>query len=326
MLHRLWISAIFVAALGCGGGTQSTPAPAEPAVAVPTAPAATPPAEAAPAVAPAPPPADIEPVPAIDVHPFLASEQSFLVSSYVVVADGEALLVDAQMIQPDVEKLIAMIQELGVPLKTIFITHAHPDHYMGLAWLVAAFPEAKVVATAATAETIAAQGEATLKTMKSTKYMGGTLKKLLPAKVVAPTALEGSAVTVGKAKLEILTYPQAESAAANVLFEASTGTLITGDLVYDKVHLWLKDEKPAGWIAALADLDGRPQIKHVYPGHGEPGGPELISACLEYLKAFDAAVTESKKQKELIAAVKAKFPDYRLPAIVTLAAPSYFKK
>src|SRR4029079_2542463 len=121
-------------------------------------------------------------------------------------------------------------------------------------------------------------------------------------------------------------YPNAEAPGQTALFEPKTGTLISGDLVYNKVHHWLKDTPPEGWIAALKDLDGRPEIKAVYPGHGEPGGPELIGASLEYLQKFQEAVAASKKQKDLIAKVKADFPDYRLPAIITFAAPTYFKK
>jgi len=166
--------------------------------------------------------------------------------------------------------------------------------------------------------------------MGSSKYMGGTLKKVLPSKVVVPEAYKEPSLSVGKATLQILAYPNAEAVSQTALFDPASGSLISGDLVYNKVHLWLKDTKPEGWIAALKDLDGRPEIKAVYPGHGEPGGPELIGDALAYLQKFDEEVTAvqagSKKQKDLIAKVKADFPDYRIPAIITFAAPTYFKK
>jgi glyoxylase-like metal-dependent hydrolase (beta-lactamase superfamily II) len=309
--------------VACGGGggnkPDTTPTPVETSTTTPD-PAPKP-------VEPAPvKPEEPKPVPAPEIHAFTASEQGFLVSSYAVVHGDEVLLVDAQMIQPEAEKFIEMVKGLGKPVKTIFITHAHPDHYMGLEWITAAFPDAKVVAAAPVSEAIGKKGADTLKLMKSQKYMGGTLKAVLPSKVVTPDPLADTFVMVGEARLEMLTYPEAESSSAHVLFEPKSGALITGDLVFNNVHLWLKDTKPPGWITALKDLDGRPEIKAVYPGHGEPGGPELIGASLAYLQKFEEAVTASKNQKTLIAAVKAAFPDYRLPAIVAFGAPTYFKK
>lgn len=322
---RIRTSGLAVAALlalvACGGGGTKPTEPVEPVAEQPQEP--TPPVEP---VKEPPPPVEPAPGPKPVIHAFTASEQGFLVSSYAVVDNGEVLLVDAQMIKPDAEKFIEMVKALGAPVKTIFITHAHPDHYLGLEWVTAAFPEAKVVATRSTSEAIAAGGKDTLAYLKSRKFIGGTMKAVLPASVVVPTALDGASVTVGRTLLEILTYPEAESAAANALFEPTTGAFFAGDLVSNNVHLWLRDKPPAGWIAAMTDLDGRPQIKAVYPGHGEPGGPELFGATLAYLKSFDDAIKAAKNQKTLIAAVKAAYPNHRLPAIITFAAPTYFKK
>jgi glyoxylase-like metal-dependent hydrolase (beta-lactamase superfamily II) len=260
-----------------------------------------------------------------EIHPFTASEEGFLVGSYAVVDSGEILLIDTQMIRPEVEKFIEMVKTLKGKVTTIYITHPHPDHYMGLDWLKAAFPDARVIATPATVKILKDSAEKTLTFMKSKDYFGGALKDVLPPKVIIPEEHAGDTIKVGASSLTILSFADSESKTAHPLFEPKTGSLFTGDLAYNKVHAWLKDTPPKNWITALGELKKLAVVK-VYPGHGEPGGPEILDATLEYLKAWEAAVTASKAQKDLVTRVKEKYPAHRLPVIVEVAAPTYFKK
>src|SRR5678815_406004 len=224
-VRSLSLSLLGVIFVACGGGGKKSADPTPTVVDTTTPP---PPAdkEPAPPVEPAKPepppkPADIE------VHAYTASEQGFLVSSYAIVQNKEIVLVDSQMIQPEAEKFVEMVKGLDGTVKSIWITHAHPDHYMGLAWVTAAFPDAKVYAAPAVAESIKANGESTLKFMGSSKYMGGTLKKLLPAKVVVPESYDKETLPVGELQLLIIAYPHAEAAGQTALFEAQSGTLIS---------------------------------------------------------------------------------------------------
>jgi glyoxylase-like metal-dependent hydrolase (beta-lactamase superfamily II) len=161
--------------------------------------------------------------------------------------------------------------------------------------------------------------------MKSKDYFGGALKDVLADKALVPEPLPGDTIRVGATELQVLSYADAEAKTAHPLFEPKTGSLFTGDLAYNGVHAWLKDTPPAKWMSALEDLK-KLGVRQVYPGHGEPGGPEILDATLAYLRDFDAAVKASKNQKELVARVKEKHAGERLPIIVELAAPTYFKK
>ena len=67
-------------------------------------------------------------------------------TSTLLTGPTEAVLVDAQYMEGDVAELARRIESSGRTLTTIYITHAHADHYFGLEWLLDRFPTARAVA------------------------------------------------------------------------------------------------------------------------------------------------------------------------------------
>lgn len=91
----------------------------------------------------------------------------FAVSSELLVGQREAMLIDAQFSRADAEQLVKRIQASGKTLSTIYISHGDPDFYFGLDVLKAAFPEAKILATAQTVAHIQATSEVATPTTRS---------------------------------------------------------------------------------------------------------------------------------------------------------------
>src|SRR4030043_707339 len=85
---------------------------------------------------------------------FFSDESGFAVASVIVMGKTDAALLDAQWSLSNGHRVAAEILETGKRLKTIYVTHAHPDHYFGLGPIVEAFPEAKVIALPEVAQTI----------------------------------------------------------------------------------------------------------------------------------------------------------------------------
>ncbi|MGH9564066.1 MAG: MBL fold metallo-hydrolase, partial [Terracidiphilus sp.] len=57
-------------------------------------------------------------------------EERFLAPNAVLISGrNDAVLVDCGFVNSDVEKLLNFVKDSGKRLRTIFITHAHPDHY-----------------------------------------------------------------------------------------------------------------------------------------------------------------------------------------------------
>jgi hypothetical protein len=62
---------------------------------------------------------------------FFSDEEAFEVASVIVMGKTEAVLIDAQWTLSAVHRLIAEILETGKKLRSVYLTHAHPDHYFG---------------------------------------------------------------------------------------------------------------------------------------------------------------------------------------------------
>ena len=64
----------------------------------------------------------------------------------LITGPTEAVLIDAQYLKDDVRDLGDLIERTGKKLTTIYVTHAHADHYLGIGPLKERFPDAKCVA------------------------------------------------------------------------------------------------------------------------------------------------------------------------------------
>ena len=77
---------------------------------------------------------------------FFSDENGFEVASVIVMGKKDAVLLDAQWTLSNAHRVITEILETGKNLTTIYLTHAHPDHYFGAGVVAQAFPKARVVA------------------------------------------------------------------------------------------------------------------------------------------------------------------------------------
>jgi glyoxylase-like metal-dependent hydrolase (beta-lactamase superfamily II) len=70
------------------------------------------------------------------VHTYAAGEQGLFVNSYLLETREGVILVDANLLTDDALALAARLRALHKPLLAAFVTHAHPDHFNGLPYLV----------------------------------------------------------------------------------------------------------------------------------------------------------------------------------------------
>ncbi len=118
----------------------------------------------------------------------------------------------------------------------------------------------------------------------------------VPAEITppSPTIDERTHSMLGDVEVELLPLGPAESESSLAVYLPKTGELITGDVVAGGDHMDLSWGRSVVWQDRLNELKAL-QPKWIYPGHGNPGGPELLEEASAYLKFFHDIVAERVK-------------------------------
>ncbi len=251
-----------------------------------------------------------------------AEDTGFKVNSHLVIGENDALLIDAQFTRSEARKVAELVKASGKNLRTIYITHGHPDHYFGLEVLAKEFPQAKIQASSATVAEIKATGT------DKQKYWKPMYKDDLTDTVVIPEELAGNVLKLEGHALQIIELLPGESEHATVVLDPQSGTVITGDLVFNKVHLWLAEGRPDSWIKNLAAMESRTDIKTVLPGHGTSAklDSKIFKTNAAYIQNAVAIAKNSKTKDVALAKIKRQYPNYSLPIIADLTFQAMVKK
>ena len=231
------------------------------------------------------------------------SDPTFAVNSYLISGDQDAILVDGQFSRADAEKVVAMVKESKKTLRSIFVTHAHPDHYLGLDIIASAFPSVPIQATKEVVADFQAKGPAALASAKTNFGAANIADKLATL-----TPIDGDTLSLEGTDLRIVKYTDGESSTSAALYGADQKLLVAGDLVYNRAYLWLAECKLDAWTKNLQALRSLGPIETVYPGHGAPEAtPAAIDEDIQYLGAAADIFRTAASADAAIAQLKQKF-------------------
>ncbi|MFC1443092.1 MBL fold metallo-hydrolase [Streptacidiphilus sp. N1-10] len=226
----------------------------------------------------------------------------------LVLGESEALLVDVPFARSDAHRLIAMILDSGRELRTVFITHDHPDHFFSLDLLSDTFPEAAVVAHPVV---VADMGRSIpLKFERWAEGMGANA----PQRGVVPTPWVKDEIEVEGRTLKILGPMQGDHVHATALWDPGSRTLVAGDLLFNGVFLFLGEHRPPqydDWLKSLDDLESLQPVR-IIAGHSKPGLPDdsrAIDWSRRYLNEFKRAAKAATSSREMADMLRAAFPD-----------------
>lgn len=240
---------------------------------------------------------------------FPAGPNGFFRAPVLVSGATEAVLIDAGFSFSDGQALAEAIKATGKTLTTIYISQSDPDYYFSLKPIVAAFPEAKVLAASDTLAAI--NGNVEKKIAAWTAQLGDNGPKSM-ADIVLPEAFDGAALTVDGETIDIV----AAEGLANrrYLFVPSLNAVFGGVMIFAGTHVWTADtatpELRAAWVANI-DLIAARNPAIVVPGHMMPDaeiGAAAIAHTKAYLTAFDEELAKAADSAALKAAMETRFP------------------
>jgi glyoxylase-like metal-dependent hydrolase (beta-lactamase superfamily II) len=229
----------------------------------------------------------------------------------LVTGETDAVLIDAQYIDAEIAALGDMIEQTGKRLTSIYVTHAHADHYLGLGQLHQRSPHPQAVAPASVATAIT---ETLDDQMKQWRAMFGDAAA---EPTLLPSALESDTIDLEGRELRVIEVGQGDIAASTVVHIPSLDTVVAGDVAYNRIHPMLALTGPPEWQAWIASVDeiARLHPKTVIAGHKAPDASDheptrILDGTRSYISDFHDAVAASGGAEEVVEIIKAAYPDY----------------
>jgi glyoxylase-like metal-dependent hydrolase (beta-lactamase superfamily II) len=243
---------------------------------------------------------------------FFCDESGFSVASVIVMGETDAALIDTQWTLSNGHRVAAEILETGKHLKTVYISHAHPDHYFGLGPIVEAFPKAKVIALPEVANTINKQMFGKIDHWK--KIIGPTN---VPTKAVNIEPFTKDYFEVEGQRIEIIPEIMGDLKYNTVVWIPSIKTLYGSDVLFNQAHPFtceITAEERKQWLKDIERLEEL-GAEVVIPGHQKPGMP-FDSSCFkfmkEYLVATEEELVKTKDTAGFFYAMAMRFPEANL--------------
>jgi quinoprotein relay system zinc metallohydrolase 2 len=187
----------------------------------------------------------------------------------------------------DGRRLRARIRQVSaLPIRYVIMSHGHPDHVFG----AGAFADDKpqFVGHARLPNAMAQRGEYYRATLDTILGKGRAGPVVMPTRVVA----DRESIDLGGRQLQLTAHAVAHSDCDLTVFEPSSGTLLTGDLLFVE-RVPALDGRLKGWQIELARLKALP-AKRAVPGHG-PVSVDWPSGAADLERYLEVMLRETRR-------------------------------
>lgn len=243
---------------------------------------------------------------------FFSDENGFEVASVIVMGKTDAVLLDAQWTLSNAHRVVTEILETGKNLKTIYLSHAHPDHYFGAGVIAQAFPKARVVAIPSEADIMNKQFFGKI------EHWEGIIGAQNVCRVTAKIEpLKENSFELEGQRLEIMTKVMGDMKYNTMVWIPSIKTLYASDVLFNQAHPFtceLTKEERKQWIADVDKIE-KMGAEVIIPGHQKPGmqfDKSSLDFTREYIVATEEELVKTSTVGEFYYAMASRFPDANL--------------
>lgn len=252
----------------------------------------------------------------IKVHTYF-NENLVSVSTHILEFPDSLLIIDAQLTYTDTKEVVKYVKSLQKPVSRVIITHAHPDHYLG----IYAYAEYKTYALQEVIQSIKEHGEGARQVFLSNFGSEHAAPEVLVPKHVLPKGK----MFISNTELQVSIIKDSEIDIAALIEIPSKKIFIAGDLLYNQVHLFPGHNHLGDWMEQLKGL--RIKSKYILPGHGSVGNKKMIKENIHYLKnAINVANEPGMDVPNYKARLIALYPEYKSAILITFGGAALFEQ